>query len=90
MEAEVSWADRVAQLVERRFEPRQEHNNLLLFPSQKRADSLSVCPTSICMHKNIKRMIMYACYTFIVKLKDPVVHVSVWWITETRKHPACT
>ena len=23
-------------------------------------------------------------------IKDPVVHGRVWWITETRKDPACT
>ena len=24
------------------------------------------------------------------ELDDPVVHVKVWWITKTRKDPACT
>ena len=31
-----------------------------------------------------------ACIYVCAHVKDPVVHVRVWWITETLKHPACT
>ena len=31
-----------------------------------------------------------ACINICVHVKDPVVHVWVWWIMETLKHPACT
>ena len=31
-----------------------------------------------------------ACIYICTHVKDPVVHVRVWWITETLKHPACT
>ena len=31
-----------------------------------------------------------ACINICVHVKDPVVHVRVWWIMETLKHPACT
>ena len=31
-----------------------------------------------------------ACINICVHVEDPVVHVSVRWITETLKHPACT
>ena len=31
-----------------------------------------------------------ACINICVHVKDPVVHVRVWWITETLKHSACT
>ena len=31
-----------------------------------------------------------ACINIYAHVKDPVVHVRVRWIMETRKHPACT
>ena len=31
-----------------------------------------------------------ACIYICAHIKDPVVHVRVWWIRETPKHPACT
>ena len=31
-----------------------------------------------------------ACINICAHIKDPVVHVRVWWIMETLKHPACT
>ena len=31
-----------------------------------------------------------ACIYICAHVKDPVVHVRVWWIMETLKHPACT
>ena len=31
-----------------------------------------------------------ACVYICAHVKDPVVHVRVWWIVETLKHPACT
>ena len=31
-----------------------------------------------------------ACNNICVHVKDPVVHVRVWWIRETLKHPDCT
>ena len=30
------------------------------------------------------------CINICEHVKDPVVHVRVWWILETLKHPACT
>ena len=30
------------------------------------------------------------CIDICAHVKDPVVHVRVWWIMETLKHPACT
>ena len=35
-----------------------------------------------CVYMYSKRLHIHA--------KDPVVHVRVWWIMETLKHPACT
>ena len=42
-----------------------------------------MCLTPVCV---------YACIAdhLLTHVKDPVVHVSVQWITETRKDPACT
>ena len=31
-----------------------------------------------------------ACIYICVHIKDPIVHVRVWWIMETLTHPACT
>ena len=31
-----------------------------------------------------------ACIYICVQVKDPAVHVRVWWIMETLKHRACT
>ena len=31
-----------------------------------------------------------ACINICVHIKDHVLHVRVWWIMETLKHPACT
>ena len=31
-----------------------------------------------------------ACINICAHVKDPEVHVRVWWIMETLKHPACT
>ena len=31
-----------------------------------------------------------ACVNICRHFKDPVVHVTAWWILETLKHPACT
>ena len=31
-----------------------------------------------------------ACINICAHVKDPVVHVGVWWIMEKLKHPACT
>ena len=31
-----------------------------------------------------------ACINICVHIKDPVVHVRVWWIMKTLKQPACT
>ena len=31
-----------------------------------------------------------ACIYICAHVKDPVVHVRVWWILETLKYPACT
>ena len=31
-----------------------------------------------------------ACIKLCAHVKDPVVHVRVWWIVETLKDPACT
>ena len=31
-----------------------------------------------------------ACIFICANVKDPVVHVRVWWIIGTQKHPACT
>ena len=33
---------------------------------------------------------LHALTSACARIKDPVVHVRVWWITETLKHPACT
>ena len=46
------------------------------------ADSVSVCPTPVCIrtHKNDHAR----------TLKDPVIHVRIRWITETRKDPKYT
>ena len=30
------------------------------------------------------------CINICAHVKDPVVHVRVWWIMKTLKHPACT
>ena len=32
----------------------------------------------------------FTCINRRAHFKDPVVHVRVWWIMETLKHPACT
>ena len=33
---------------------------------------------------------VYACRRSSTHVKDPVIHVSVRWVAETRKYPACT
>ena len=43
-------------------------------------DSYGVCKTPCAI----------ACIYICVHVKDPAVHVRVWWIMETLKHPACT
>ena len=30
------------------------------------------------------------CFCICARVKDPTVHVRVWWIMEPLKHPACT
>ena len=45
------------------------------------ADSLTVSRTPPCAT---------ACINICAHIKDLVVHVRVWWIMETLKHPACT
>ena len=30
------------------------------------------------------------CIYICVHIKDPIIYVTVWWIMETLKHPACT
>ena len=47
---------------------------------------LSVQTLLRCMYTPVRnRMYLQMC-----SLKDPVVHVRVWWILETLKRPACT
>ena len=63
----------------RGFDSRQEHKkNLRVFLSQKGADSLSVCPTPVCIY-------MHAYERPCTHVKDHVVHVRIQWIMETRK-----
>ena len=44
------------------------------------ADSLTVS-VHLCVQLHV-----FTC----AHVKDPVIHVRVWWIMETLKHPACT
>ena len=44
---------------------------------------LLVCPTPVCVYTHAQEW----SYTHI---KDQVVRVRVWWITETQKDPVCT
>ena len=58
--------------------PVRSTRKTLRFSSQKGCvDSLSLCPTPVCMRTHTKD---HVCY-----VKDPVVHVRVWWIYENTK-----
>ena len=35
-------------------------------------------------------MCVVTCININAHIKNPAVHVRVWWIMETLKHPACT
>ena len=76
------WLDRAVDWRSkgRGFESRQEHKNNFEFLRIKKvcADSLSVCPTPVCIYT---RAYERPC----TRVKDPVVHVRVRWIMETPK-----
>ena len=93
--AHLIWGGGVAQLLERRttdsmirvrITPGAQGKLNDFFPSQRCADSLSVCPSPVCIrtHKNdhvrtLKKILS------VVK-----GNVRVRWIMETLKDPACT
>ena len=59
--------------------PSGAQEKLWVFPSQKGcADSLSVCPTSVRIRMHTKDHVR-------TLYKEPVVHIRVRWIMETRK-----
>ena len=68
-----------------RFEPRlrQEHKKNVwdFFRVKNTVLTRCRCAQPPCAYRRM-RLIMYSTH---VKLKDPVVHVTVWWIMETRK-----
>ena len=68
-----------------RFKPRQEHKKKLwVFLSQNVVLTRCRCtgPTL--------RVYTHAQEWSRMHIKNPVVHVRVWWIMETRKDPECT
>ena len=82
-----TWGGDVAQLVERWT------GTLLMqvwFPSAAWDFSLRVnfqCRLSYSVRTSLCAI---ACISICAHVKDPVVHVRIWWILETLKHPVCT
>ena len=54
-------------------------------PSQELTKNLRGCHSQTCYADSLS-----VCPTPRTHVKDPVVHVRVLWIAETRKNPACT
>ena len=42
------------------------------------------------LHVSVHPPCAIACFKICAHIKDTIVHVRVWWITQTLKHPACT
>ena len=82
------WSDGVTQLVERRTqgsmgpEVRTPHKNEFFFSQTYCADSLSVSPINPRVAHTLTHYKNDHARTHV---KDPVVHVRVWWTTENTK-----
>ena len=86
VERKAHWGGNIAQLV-RALDRHAAYTGLFgaardFSPeSAFSADSLMCVRTPLCA---------ITCFNICAHIKDHVVHVRVWWIMETLKHPACT